>query len=352
MKRAIRKYLFPIQGFFMLRRKNGQKNRLMNGHKLITSKRLTAVILASGLFAVSGCGIVSDEGIPFTKPNVQIEQVVGSMEEAPVLEYEMPEMTPSIVTGEGGFSELEVKYAWIKCKEVPELFIVRDTLTDENVYIGRPEEVKPLEGSEGYKAKIKFAPVSEDGTYYITADGLGCSYEFTVSSSLYEDRYWEFLEKECEKCRSGEASSEEVYMCLYAYERYREVLFEITENAPDVMGAVGQWIASADFDGATGEDHFLKMAILAKYGHNLIKKDEKSALENIQKAAVLFAKNEQTSDDDTKKAAFLAYTELYRSTGQNEYSKKILDMQTFLSGCENLHDSKHVLYCLMAYKTT
>lgn len=340
----------------MLRRKNRYNNGQNNGHGnttgFITSKRLTAIILASGLFALSGCGIVSDDGIPFTKPNIQTEQVVGSMEEAPVLEYEMPEMTPSIVTGEGGFSELEVKYAWIKCKEVPELFMVRDTLTGENVYIGRPEEVKPLEDSDGYKAKISFAPVSEDGTYYLTADGLGCSYEFTVSSSLYEDRYWEFMEKECEKCRSGEASSAEVYMCLYAYERYKEVLFELKEDAPDVMGAVGEWIGSADLDGATGEDHFLKMAILAKYGHNLIKKDEKAALECIGKAAALSAKNEKASDDDTIKASFLAYTELYRSTGQNDYSKKILDMKEYLEECENLHDSKYILYGSMAYMTT
>ena len=318
----------------------------------ITIKKLTAVFLSAGLFAVSGCGLVGDDGIPFVKTGELIEQPVGSMEAAPSLEYEMPEMLPSIVIGDGGFSELEVKYAWIKCAEVPELFMVRDMKTGENVYIGRPEEVTELEGSEGYKAKIKFAPVSEDGQYYITADGLGCSYEFIVSSTIYEDHYWDFMEKECEKLRSGEASTYEAYMCLYSYERYKEVLYELKEDAPDITGAVGEWIAQADLDGATGEDHFLKMAVLSKFGHNIAKADEKKATECLGKAAAMYLKNEPMPDDDTAKAAFLAFTELYRSTGQNEYATRITDMREFLDECEELHHSMYILYGSMAYMTT
>ncbi len=325
----------------------GKANKIGN-----SSSKMVAAILTAGLFALSGCGIVSDEVLPFTKTGVVTEQSVGSMEESPLLEYEMPGMQPSIVIGDGGFSELEVKYAWIKCSELPELFMVRDSSTGENVYIGRPESVKPLENGEGYKAKIEFAPVSEDGTYYLAADGLGCSYEFTVSSTLYQDLFWNFLEHECEKCRSGEATAEEAYMCLYSYERYKEVLFDLKEDPPDVLGAVKDWIASADFDDTAGEDHYLKIAILSRFGRDYLKQDEKLSTECSAKAAAMYNKNIACSTDDEKKASFLAATELYKTTGGADYSNKILDMYDYLKKCEDLHHSRYVLYGSMTYMTT
>ena len=323
----------------------------IRGYKKVAAV-LAAGLLSAGAVALSGCGIVSEDGTPFTKAGAVAEQAVGSMEESPLLEYEMPGMQPSIVIGDGGFSELEVKYAWIKCHELPELFMVRDASTGENVYIGRPESVKPLEKGEGYKAKIEFAPVSEDGTYYLTADGLGCSYEFTVSSTQYQDLFWSFMENECERCRSGEATAEEVYMCLYSYERYKEVLYDLREDPPDVPGAVKDWIASADFDNTSGEEHYIKIAILSKFARNYSKTDEALSKSCIDKAAAMYRKNEACDTDEKIKATFLAASELYKTTGEEEYSKKITDMYEYLDECEDLHSSRYILYGSMTYMTT
>ena len=328
-----------------------------------------SLLLASAVF-FQACGLTTDSDnalITYTYEKQENEKL--SMESSPVLEYELPEMLPGVLVDRKGYCQDEVKYALCYSTRLPEKYCVLDVDTEESVYIGTPEEIQ-YDGTTGiYSARLPFENIPEDGRYYIFAESIGSSYSFDISGSYYRDIYWNLINSECEKIKDGNAELWEVYSLLYTFERYKDVLYALKEDAPDVLGAVGEWIGRTDFDSFEGTDGYIAIAILAKFGYNYNTVEEKLATECIQKASAMYKKvgdaqntaiPGETASQTGERAdagkegyvAFLALVELYRTSAIKAYADELYRMSETIEAVEDLYSSKYLLYGAMGYMTT
>ncbi len=319
--------------------------------------RLAGLLLVAGLtvFSFSACGFDGGDetfAISYNPTVPEDEPEMSSMESSPVLEYEMPRMVPSVLVDRDGYSSNEVIYALICSGKLPEKYYVRYSDTKENAYIGTYEEAEYDPDRELYTARFVLEDFTDEGEYYIYTDELGSSYSFRISATYYQDIYWDLIGEECEKISRGETDPWETYAVLYSYERYKDVLYGIKEDAPDVLSAVGAWIAGKDIDSLSGNDGYVAVALLSKFGYNYKAVEEKLATECIRKAAALYKGFAEPSDDEEKKAAFLALSELYRTSATRSYAEEILRMSEYLTSKKEMFDSRYVLYGSMGYMTT
>ena len=318
---------------------------------------LFSAIITAALFFLPSCGFdMGDDNFamsynPALAGNTESE--TPSMEESPKLEYSMPEMIPGVLVDRDGYSSNEVKFANVFSEKLPDEYYVYDTETGERVYVGTPEEVIFDEEASKYSAKLIFENIEGSGRYYIYADGLGSSYSFQVSENYYRDIYWNLISSECDRIKNEDVSPWEVYTVLYSYERYKDVLYALKEDAPDVLGAVGNWISKTDLDALNGADCYISVAILSKFGFNYKNVDQTLATECIQKASALYKEHPLSAENDTEKqAAFLALAELYRTSATRSYAAEILGMKDYLTSERELYDSRYILYGAMGYMTT
>lgn len=144
-------------------------------------KKLTAITVLFCMILLSGCNRVPPEetaqqsGISFT-----------SMEEEPVLSYEVPVSTPGILINQLGYITDSTKTVVFKGNEIPELFCIIDAENGKTVFTGFPEE-KGYDGEyEEYIGYGDFSELQAPGTYYIEAPVLGRSYQFTIGDSVYD----------------------------------------------------------------------------------------------------------------------------------------------------------------------
>ena len=116
-----------------------------------------------------------------------------AMEEEALLDYEVPVSTPHILVDEVGYLTGSSKVAFFYGNTLPETFDVIDASSGETVYTGSTE----LKGhSDEYDADIAYGDFSDygtEGTYYIQAEYLGRSYEFSIGNDLYGDIFNEAL---------------------------------------------------------------------------------------------------------------------------------------------------------------
>ncbi len=342
----------PLRDDFFMYRKTGRKKVYIS----------TFSVLTAAVMLLSSCGLTEgEEGFSMPYSTVSEENEDLSMEKGPVLEYDMPQMIPGVLVDRDGYSRDEVKFALCFSEKLPDTYEIYRTDNNERVYVGTPEEIVFDEESGKYSAKLIFENIDEDGEYYIFADKLGSSFSFKVDGTYYQDIYWDIVTKECEKIRSGNASLWETYCVLYSYERYKDVLYALKEDAPDVPDAVGSFISLTDFDSLAGTDAYVGISILAKFGYNYKALDEALAKECIQKAASMYKSISAISKEnplwndgtvsDEKNASFLALAELYRTTATGAYSTEIVSMHDYLTAEKSMYDSKYVLYGAMGYMT-
>lgn len=305
-------------------------------------------MMALGMAAsLSACSLESST--PQISGTQNEENSSLSMEEAPQLNYDIPDMEPGIIVDRNGYSTQEVKYAWIVGENIPEEYNIHDANTNEIVYTGKTVKNKYDEESKQYIAEFTFAELQKEGEYYIAAENLGESCRFVVGETHYKDVFEELLEAECKKCRDGEADAWECYMMVYTYERYKDVISTDSEKY-DVMSAVKEWIAESNFDKSAGSEAYLQTALLAKFAYNYTQTDRQLATECLQKAAAIYKRTIFTEECTNEK--FIALTELYRSSADASYSKEILDMESYLEKLDRPHDSRYILYGSMAYMMT
>ena len=314
-------------------------------------------IVLSALLFLSSCGFdMGDDNLVISyNPTLQSasETETFAMEDSPKLEYSMPEMIPGVLVDRDGYSANEVKFANVFSEKLPEEYYVYDVDTKERVYVGTPEEVFFDENAGKYSAKLIFENIDKSGQYYIYADGLGSSYSFSVSDTYYQDIYWNLISSECERIKNEDVSCWEVYSVLYSYERYKDVLYALKDDAPDVLEAVGSWISKTDLDSLQGPDCYISVAILSKFGFNYKNVEQTLATECIQKASALYKEHPYFSEsDEEKQTAFLALSELYRTSATRAYATEILGMSDYLTSKREIYDSRYILYGAMGYMTT
>ena len=328
--------------------------------------RKTAYIKAAAILSIaslflSSCGtFTGDESFAVSHNTVTAGEEELSMESSPVLEYSVPRMIPGVLVDRDGYSKNEVKYALVYSEKLPEKYYVYRADNGEQVYIGTPEEITFDEETGKYTAKLIFENIDEDGDYFIFADNLGSSFSFGISETCYQDIYWNLIADECDRISQGGTDLWETYCVLYSYERYKDVLYALKEDAPDVLSSVGEWISRTDFDALSGADACIGTAILFKFGYNYRSLDENMSKECIQKAAAMCkdisdaikAAGSETLVSDERNAYFLALAEGYRTTATGSYSTEIVSMYDYLTAGRSMYDSVYVLYGAMGYMTT
>lgn len=154
---------------------------------MVRTKRILLYVLLCVCFCMAGCEEVN---LTEEEETVPVYSFV-SMEDEAVLEYNVPRSSPHILVDQWGYNSSSSKLAYFFGEELPKEFQVRDAESDITVYVGK------LDGetySEDYKANISFGDFSElekTGKYYIYAENLGSSYNFSVGEDMYKDLFTE-----------------------------------------------------------------------------------------------------------------------------------------------------------------
>jgi endoglucanase len=110
---------------------------------------------------------------------------IAGMEKEPVISYEMPAASPTILINQFGYINESSKVAVFKGSEMPEEFYVVQEDTQERVYTGYTENKGYNEKLQEYNGYGDFSEVTRPGTYYIEAPILGRSYSFRIGEDLY-----------------------------------------------------------------------------------------------------------------------------------------------------------------------
>lgn len=182
-------------------------------------KKAAAVLL---MILLMGCSSSQTENNGEVSGNT-----FAGMEKEPVISYEMPAASPTILINQSGYINESSKVAVFKGSELPEEFYVVQEDTGERVYTGYLENKGYNEKLQEYNCYGDFSEVTRPGTYYIEAPILGRSYSFKIGEDLYEQALKEacrqFYYSRCGLALTKEFAGEEAHgACHTGKARFRE----------------------------------------------------------------------------------------------------------------------------------
>lgn len=143
--------------------------------------RIKSMAVLLFIFLLAGCGKTKEETGP-----VSSEPVITSMEEEPVLSYEIPESNPGILVNQLGYIPDSTKVAIFKGRELPAYFHVVNAETGVTEYAGFTEDEEYNAETKEYNSYGDFSELQKPGTYYIEAPLIGRSYSFVIEENLYD----------------------------------------------------------------------------------------------------------------------------------------------------------------------
>lgn len=297
---------------------------------------LTAILLA-------GCGIAAQtEQLPAS------DAILEWMEEAPVLEYDVPVISPGVLVNQIGYNLISPKTVIVRGKKLPGEFHIVDALTGEVVFTGKLEKSEYAEETGEYNSYGDFTVFEQEGTYYIECDIIGCSYEFEIKDGLYE----ELLENALELLRRQRelvVAADVVDICkslsvlLLSYELYTQVYEKEEGEIPPLMAELKNYVEELLLlqdagSGAVmeGETVYLTetvwvSAVLAKFSYSYQKYDSVYATACLQAADRAWRFTEKQGEETEAALRFFAAAELYRATGQSRYYNAVTRLGENLS---------------------
>lgn len=297
---------------------------------------LMCIFMVSAVFG--GCG---QEKTPVLSANQETVQGPVSMEQAPVLEYQVPVLMPGVLVDRIGYEAAGTKVIIVRGNNLPKEFSIVDATTDEIVYTGKLEEQMYDEENSEYNSYGDFSAFTTEGTYYIGCEVVGLSYPFVIEDRLYENLMAETI-TELTAARKNLESGDVAEVCecvsilLLSYELFGDVYNNgMAEGAaPQFISLVKDYIIwlLAQQDSQTGAvltdgriDKELTAwfsAVLAKFSYTYQKFDNTYATVCLQAADRAWAYL-QKEDNVPEEVMFYAATELYRATGQYEYHREV-----------------------------
>ncbi len=145
------------------------------------SNRILTILLC--IVLLTGC---MQPSVPRAAEESEAENSFTSMEEEPVLTYEVPVSIPGILVNQLGYLPGSTKVAVFNGQKMPTVFYVINEETGEIVYTGSLEAEGYDRGHDEYNSYGDFSELTTEGTYYIEAPILGRSYSFVIEEGIYD----------------------------------------------------------------------------------------------------------------------------------------------------------------------
>lgn len=307
-----------------------------------TRVRLSLLIICSLICTACGNTAVVEE----TPQAVPVQDTLGM---APDFSYAVPQQIPNVFVDSTGYCPEDKKIAFFSGNGLDGTFDVRNADTEEIIYSGSLFEVADKDGKMLYAGN--FTGVEKEGKYYISQEQIGDSYEFEISSAIYEKEFvvLERLAREYTYTNVSDAAFTLTNM-LFLQEMFDEVgvdtayvqktlskllysqdtksgafFNEIMEEPADVSqttalaeGIIGQT------DGTVSLTTTAQMAgLLAKYSYLYKQTDPAFSQECLWMAQKAYKYVEQYRGNTDTDAWYFAAAELFRATGQYKYRNAI-----------------------------
>ena len=307
------------------------------------------LLIGTILFASMLCGCGYWEEVQEQESSVPYTGAVA-MEETPVVDYVIPQMSVNILVDLEGYSTEGKKEVAVKGRELPEEFRLVDASTGEAVYRGALAEIAYLEAEELAIGYADFSDFSEEGKYYLECDIIGQSYRFEIQEQHIEKLFLKSYERMASACRAGTLPVEDAILVLEAYEWYSEIFPDVNhDNTPDILADFRTWVTYMEAEPDI-EETALYAAFLAKFSYNYQNFDRQYATDCLKRASTVFG---QIKNDAGKEAdSFFALTELYRATALSTYGNRIIEYKNLLKSDSAYLAETGYLYGGMTYIVT
>lgn len=284
-----------------------------------------------------------------TQKETSPSEHIISMEEKPVLDYEVPQYESGILIDRMGYNIDSRKIAVMHGINLPSTFQIVDVATKEAVYTGKIENrgYNNIQGE--YNSYGDFTEFTQTGTYYIECDIIGRSYPFEIGNDVYAKTFENIMntlkdesgKKDFSLMELTEQEQEEwmtqIILIMMAYELYPDIHQDTDSNqVPDILDITTVMIKNLSSlqEIQTGEVHgweYAYAAVLAKYSYIYQKFDKKFATEALNLADKAwrrkenYIQNQEEVKDSDQDFGILAAAELYRATGQYKYRNYITE---------------------------
>ncbi len=308
-------------------------------------RMVLALCVAVSLFLCTGCAStgVANEGNSNTT-NL-------SMENTPIVDYEIPTLLPNILVDEHGYQAEGNKEVAVKGSALPKKFRLVDANTQEVVLEGDIEDNEYNADLKLYTGSITFNEFEKQGAFYLECDNIGRSLTFHISTTRMSEQFQELYLEMLNRCEANEMSLEDVITVLTAYEWYPSVFADAdADEIPDIMEAMAILMREQMKQEPSAETKALYTAALAKFSYLYQSYDLDFANECLQHASVVFENTQTTMTKDAQR--FFALTELYRATGLYTYRNQISDYSTYFAQNSSYLEEKEYVYGAMTYMST
>lgn len=303
-----------------------------------------ALCVVVSIFLCTGCNSVGNTSDGTTTANL-------SMENTPIVDYEVPTLLPNILVDEHGYQAEGNKEVAVKGSSLPKRFQLVDANTKEVVLEGNIEDSEYNAELKLYTGYITFSEFKKQGTFYLECDNIGRSFTFDISSTRMSEQFQELYLEMLASCQANEISIEDAITMLTAYEWYPSVFMDADANQiPDIMEAMAVWMKAQMKQELSAESQALYTAALAKFSYLYQSYDLAFANECLQHASVVFESTQTTMTKDAQR--FFALTELYRATGLYTYRNQISDYSTYFAQNSSYLEEKEYVYGAMTYMAT
>lgn len=304
---------------------------------------LAGILLSVG---TAGCGYRAE-----TESGTTPYAAATSMENTPIVDYAIPQMSANILVDLRGYSSAERKVVSVKGRELPEEFRLINAVTGETVYDGLLSGVSYNDEMKLYLGYADFSSFTQEGTYYLECSIVGQSYRFEIREQYYRELFEEKCKLMVQECNAGTLSVADAIDLLEAFEWYGSVFADEDENQePDVLTALKTWVSHKEATGVEDEETALYAAFLAKFSYNYQDYDRQYATDCLKRASTVYGQVQNSISKDADN--FLALTELYRATGLWSYRNKIVDYKSFFSNNSSYLEEMGYLYGIMTYMAT
>ena len=295
-------------------------------------EKIILCLLGMTLF-LTGCGAKETEVIRTAN------EVMMGMEPEAVIDYVVPESIEGILINQAGYDTESKKTAIFRGEELPEIFHVYDAESKQEIYEGNVEE-KGCDEVTGERIGYgSFDVVVTPGEYYIEADILGYSYNFSIGSEVYRDLlnytlqyYYEEIKEESKPDEEEiKNSCKTLVNLLLAYELHGSAftdsmgIEESGNGIPDLLDTMlvqAELLKELQETILASEDCELisyYVAAMVKFSYTYKEYDNVFATECLQAAEAAWTYMEQSGQTVDEAMQFMAAAELYRVSGSQKY---------------------------------